>query len=133
MTVVTAVAVVEDREGTPCGVRVVFREGGAVVLTVWTDWSLVITDAPAQGLPDYFWPPEEYALRPLELPIPANGAPVALVRRERQPGGLYEMELRGAGFSVVVGARGGELTVSRRHDPSNHQVNGDVREWVTDW
>ncbi|GAA2374983.1 hypothetical protein [Streptomyces carpaticus] len=112
MTVVTAVAVVEDREGVPCGVRVAFREGGAVVLTVWTDWSLVITEAPGRGLPDYFWPPEEYALRSMGLPIPADGAPVDLVCRERQPGGLYEVELRGVGFGVVVGARGGELTVS---------------------
>ncbi len=90
-------------------------EAGTVPLTVWTDWSLVITEAPARGAcRTTSGRRRSTPCGPWDCRSRRDGAPVDLVRRERQPGGLYEVELRGGGFTVVVRARGGELTVSRR-------------------
>ncbi|EWC62305.1 hypothetical protein UO65_2292 [Actinokineospora spheciospongiae] len=74
-----AVLGVVDTTGDLLALQFVFEDATSAVFTIWTDWTLVLDTRPDDGVPDYFWPPEDHAQRPLGIEIPPGGLEILSV------------------------------------------------------
>ncbi|MER7952436.1 hypothetical protein ABTY59_34100 [Streptomyces sp. NPDC096079] len=106
---------VVDSEGSVEALQIVFLDNSSVVMTVWTDWSLLVDKRPDQGIPDYLWPNGEYTQRSTWFDLPPDGLEILSVTpMVDEVGALMGADMVFEGRTVSVRSVGGEIVVSIR-------------------
>ncbi|MER5478151.1 hypothetical protein ABT026_14420 [Streptomyces sp. NPDC002734] len=104
------VAVLLDADGEPAAFQFGLPDGGSIVCTDWTDWTLRLELRADSQIPDYLWPPEEYSRSVVLAELPADGIPVDAVRPTRnQVGELVGLDTEIGGLRLSAKCHGGEF------------------------
>jgi hypothetical protein len=105
---VNAISEVLDSDGQVSALQFLLAEGGAVIITDWTDWTLRVDHRTEQGVPDYFWPVEDYSVKSIRvLPEGRSIAGVEDVRDEADDLVRISVDVQGVGvFTASAHADG---------------------------
>ncbi|MFI9464261.1 hypothetical protein [Streptomyces xiamenensis] len=104
---------ISDSDGNTDGLQIIFRDGTSLVCTVWTDWTVALKRESTSQIPDYFWPPSDYAHQDIGIAIPEEGTAVTLGHLEADMhGSLMGLQIHGPGFTITVASEGGEMQMT---------------------
>ncbi|GAA2976397.1 CPCC family cysteine-rich protein [Actinokineospora diospyrosa] len=110
-------------DGSLAAVLVEAVGGASVVLTVWTDWVLVV-DLEEDGVPPSYLRPLDFETRELMPGLPAEGVVVESVAEFRnEVGDLSRLVLMVNGHRLVAGMWAGDLTLSLQRCPASGPVS----------
>ncbi|GAA2788065.1 hypothetical protein [Crossiella cryophila] len=110
---VVSLDLIVHNSGSTEALRIVLADGSALVCKVWTDWTLIAEHRADPVIPDYFWPPADFALEPLVPGHRWEGAVITSVRTtDNEVGELYRADFEIGGHQVCTRSYGGEVVVT---------------------
>ncbi|MCG8915877.1 hypothetical protein L6E12_08765 [Actinokineospora sp. PR83] len=91
----------------------VFEDKTSALFTIWTDWTLVLDTRPDDGVPDYFWPPENHAQRPLGIKVPQGGLEIlSVAARTNDIGELTGADITAGPHLIALRIFAGDLALT---------------------